>query len=223
MEMFDFETTDLGDDDGLPVFETIGLKNINDKRIENVDEVVYDIDNDEIGLLNADGEIELDDFNDQCTELDDFMTMEIFDLETTDFGDVDELPVFETIRLKDVSDKRIADEDEEASAINDVEVAVLDSDAKIKVDDFSGKCIEFDDFVAMKIFDPKVINLDVDDDNDDDDDDDDELLVFETLELEGVNDKRIADEDEAACGINGVEAAVLDSDAKIKSDDFIDK
>ena len=217
MEMFDFETTDLGDDDGLPVFERIGLENINDKRIENVDEVVYDIDNDEIGLLDADGEIELDNFNDQCIELDDFMTMEIFDLETTDFGDVDELPVFETIRLKDVSDKRISDEDEEASAINDVEVAVLDSDTKIKVDDFSGKCIEFDDFVAMKIFDPKVINLD------DDDDDNDELLVFETLELESVNDKRIADEDEAACGINGVEAAVLDSDAKIKSDDFSDK
>ena len=65
--------------------------------------------------------------------------MELFGIKTIDFGDDDECSVFKTIGLEDVNDKRIEYKDEEASRISDVEAAVLDSDAKIKSDDFSDK------------------------------------------------------------------------------------
>ena len=65
--------------------------------------------------------------------------MGMFDLERTDLSDDDELLVFETIGLEGVNDNRIANEDEEAYGINDVEAAILNSDAKMTPDDSNGK------------------------------------------------------------------------------------
>ena len=212
MEMFDLETTDFGNDDEFPVSEIIGLEDINDKRIENEDGEVCSISDVEVALLDVDGEIEPDDFNEKCIEIDDFVATEMFDLETTVLGDI-KLPVFETVLLEDVIDNSIENEDGEAYGINDIEAVVLDSDGKMEPDDFNEKCIELDDFVAMEIFDLETTNLGGDD----------ELLLFEATGLEEVNVKRIENEDEEACGINDVVLALLDTDGKIEPDDCNDK
>ena len=170
--MSDFVTTDIGDDGELPWFKTIGLEDVNDKRIENEDEKACDINDVEVELLDAEGENEPDDCNAKCIELDDFVVMEMFDIETIDLDD-DELPVFEN-------------KDEKACSINDVKAAFFDIDGEIDADDFNDKCIDLDDVVAMGMFDLERTDLS----------DDDELLVFETIGLEGVNDNRIANEDE---------------------------
>ena len=111
------------------MFEITGAKDVNNKRIENEADGTCGINDDETALLDADRKSEPDEFNGQCIELDDLAAMEIFDLESTDFGDDDdELSVFEAIGLKDINDKCIATEDEGACGINDVEAAVIDSD-----------------------------------------------------------------------------------------------
>ena len=192
MEMSDLETIDIGDDGELPWLKTIGLEDVNDKRIENEDEEAFGIKDVEVELLDADGENKPDDCNDKCIKLDDFVVMGMFDIETTDLEDDDELPVF-------------GNKDEEACSINDVKAAFFDTDGEINADDFNDKCIKLDDVIAMVMFDLERTDLS----------DDDELLVFETIGLEGVNDNRIANEDEEAYAINDVEAAALNSDAKV--------
>ena len=137
-------------------------------------------------MLDADGGIETVDFCDKCIELDELTAMEMFDFEKSDLGDDDEVPVFETIGLEDVNDRRIVNEDEGAYDINDVEAAVNDSDVKMEPDDLNEKYIELADFVAMGMFDIERTDLD----------DDDKLPLFETVGLECVNDRRIANEDE---------------------------
>ena len=269
MEIFDPEATDLSDDDEIPVFETIGLKGVSNKRIANEDEKANVINDVEAAALDSDAKMTPDDSNKKSTEPDDFVAMEMSDLETTDIGDDGELPWLKTIGLEDVNDKRIENEDEKACDINDVEVELLDAEGENEPDDCNAKCIELDDFVVMEMFDIETIDLDDDElsvfenkdeeacsindvkaaffdidgeiDADDFNDkcinlddvvamgmfdlertdlsDDYELLVFETIGLEGVNDNRIANEDEEAYGINDVEAAILNSDAKMTPDD----
>ena len=213
MEMFDIGRTNLGDDDGLPVFETIGLDDVNGKGIVNEDEEVYGTDVVEAAVIDSNPKMEPDDFNKKCIEPNDFVPTKMFDIETTDFSDDDELPLLEAIGLEDANDRCIVNEDERACGIIDVEVALLPADGEIEPDDFNDKCIELDDFVSMEMFDLEKADLS----------DDEELSLFETIELEDVKDKRIANEDERAYGINDVEAAVLDSDSKMKSDDSNEK
>ena len=210
MEMFDFEKSDLGDDDEVPVFETIGLEDVNDRRIVNEDEGAYDINDVEAAIIDSDAKMEPDDFNEKCIVPDDFVATEMFKLESTDIDHDNEFPLFETIGMEDVTDKCIENEDGEACDINAVELALLDVDGKIEPDDFNGKCIELDEFPAMEMFDLETTDLG----------DDDEFPVFKTIGLEDVNDRRIAYENEGTCDINGTEAAVLDSDAKMEPDDF---
>ena len=213
MEMFDFEKSDLGDDEELPVFETIGLDDVNDRRITNEDEEAYDINNVEAAIIDSDAKMEPDDFNEKCIVPDDFVAAEMFKLESTDIDHDNEFPLFETIGMEDVTDKCIENEDGEACDINAVELALLDVDGKIEPDDFNGKCIELDEFPAMEMFDLEVTDLG----------DDDEFPVFETTGWEDVNDRRILFENEGTCGINGVEGAVIDSDAKMEPDGFNEK
>ena len=213
MEMFDFEKSDLGDDEELPVFETIGLDDVNDRRITNEDEEAYDINNVEAAIIDSDAKMEPDDFNEKCIVPDDFVATEMFKLESTDIDHDNEFPLFETIGMEDVTDKCIENEDGEACDINAVELALLDVDGKIEPDDFNGKCIELDEFPAMEMFDLEVTDLG----------DDDEFPVFEATGWEDVNDRRILFENEGTCGINGVEGAVIDSDAKMEPDGFNEK
>ena len=97
MEMFDIEMTNLGDNVELPVFETIGLKDVSDNCMGNEDEGAYGTNGVEAAALDSDAKMEPDDFNEKCIELNDFVTMEMFNIEMTDLGDDIELPVFETI------------------------------------------------------------------------------------------------------------------------------
>ena len=128
MEMFEIESTDLGDDDELPLFEIIGLDDVHDKLIAYEEEGAYGINGVEVAALDSDAKMEPDDFNEKCLELDGVVAMEMFDIEAIDLGDDDELPVFEKIGLDGVKFKRIANEDEEAYGISKVEIALLDAD-----------------------------------------------------------------------------------------------
>ena len=205
MDMFDLETSNLGGDDELPLFETIELEDVNDKRIENKSEEACGINGVEAVAIDSDTKIEPDEFNEKCIELNNFVAMEMFDTKTIDLGDDDEFAVFETIGLKDVNGKLTGNENEEAYGMNDVDSALLDADGEIESDNFNDKYMELDDFVSMDMFDLETTNLG----------DDDELPLFETIELEDINDKRIENKGGEACGINGVEAVVIDSDTKI--------
>ena len=140
------ELDDLGDDDDddddddeLPVLETTGLKDVNDKCVTNEDEGVCDINSVEATAFDSDAKMESDDFNDKYIELDDFVAIKMFELESTDLGDDDELPVFETIGLEDGSDKCIKNEDDKAYGSNQVEVTLLDADGKNESDDLIEK------------------------------------------------------------------------------------
>ena len=130
--------------------------------------------------------MEPDDFNEKCIEPDGFVAIEMFELELTDIGHDNELPLFETIGWEDVTDKCIENENVEACGINTFELALLDVDGKIEPVDFSGKCIELDEFCTMEKFDFERIDLG----------DNDELPVFKIIELEDVTDRRIPNEDE---------------------------
>ena len=213
IEMFELELTDIGHDNELPLFETIGLEDATDKCIENEDGEACGINIFELALLDVDGKIESDDFNGKCIELDEFPAMEMFDLETTDLGDDDEFPVFKTIGLEDVNDGRIAYENEGTCDINGTEAAVLDSDAKMEPDDFNRKYIEPDDFVSMEMFELESTDLSHDD----------ELLLFETIGLEDVTDKCNENEGDGACDIKSDEIGLLDADGGIEPVDFSDK
>ena len=171
MEMFDIEMTDLGDDVELPVFEAIGLKNVSDNCMGNEDEGRYGINGVEAPALDSDAKIEPDDCNEKYIDFELFVTIAMYDIEMTDLGDADELPVFEKIGLEDVSDNCMGNEDERVYGINGVEEAALDFDVKIKPDDFNEKCIEFNDFVAMEMFDIEITDLG----------DNKELPVFEII------------------------------------------
>ena len=212
MKMFDLEASDIADDGELPRLKTIGLEDVNDRLIANEDEEVCGINDVKGAVLDSDAKMEPDNFNEKCIEFDDFVVMEMFDLETTDFGNDDEFPVSEIIGLEVINDKRIGNEDDEVCGINDVEVALLDVDGEIEPDDFNKKCIEIDDFVAMEMFDLETTVLG-----------DIKLPVFETVLLEDVIDNPIENEDGEAYGINNIEAVVLDSDAKMEPDDFNEK
>ena len=165
--MLDLGTNNPADDDEVPVFETIGVKDVNNKGIENEGDEAYDINDDETVFLDADGETEPDEFSGKSIELDNLPAMEIFDLESTDLDDDDddddELPAFEAIGLASVDDKCIGNEDEGAYGINDVKAAVIDSDAKMKSDDFNKNCSKLVDFLAMLMF--ELESTDLDDDN----------------------------------------------------------
>ena len=213
MLMLDIEMTDPGDDVEFPVFETIGLKNVSDNGMGNEDEGEYGINGIELAALDSDAKMEPDDFNEKCIELNDFVTMEMFDIEMTDLGDDVELPVFEAIGLKDVSDNCMGNEDEGEYAINGVETAVLDSDVKNEPDDCREKYIELDVFLTIEMYDIEMTVLG----------DPDELPVFGKIGPEDVADNCMGNEDERAYGINGVEAAALDSDAKMEPNDFNEK
>ena len=130
--------------------------------------------------------MEPDDFNEKCIEPDGVVAIEMFELELTDIGHDNELPLFETIGWEDVTDKCIENENVEACGINTFELALLDVDGKIESDDFNGKCIELDEFCTMEKFDFERIDLG----------DNDELPVFKIIELEDVTDRRIPNEDE---------------------------
>ena len=213
MEMFDVELTVLCHDVELLLFETTGLEDVTDRCIENEDEEAYGIITVEVALLNANREIEPDDFIEKCIELDDFVTMVMFDIEMADLGDNVELPMFETIGLKDVSDNCMGNEEEGGYGINGVEAAAFDSDAKMEPDDFNKKFIELGGFVTMEMFDVELTVLchDV------------ELLLFETTGLEDVTDRCIENEDEEAYGIITVEVALLNANVEIEPDDFSGK
>ena len=75
--------------------------------------------------------MEPDDFNEKYSELVDFVSMEMFNIERTDLGDDEEVNVFDVIGLESVNDRCIANEDEGTYGINDVEAAVPDSDGKM--------------------------------------------------------------------------------------------
>ena len=188
MELFGIKTIDFGDDDECSVFKTIGLEDVNDKRIEYKDEEASRISDVEAAVLDSDAKMKPDDFNEKCIELDDFVAMEMFGIERIDFDNDDELPVFEKIGLEDINDKRIENEDEKAYDIKEVEVALLDAVGEIEPDDFNDKCIELNEFAAMEMFDTETTDLG----------DDDKFPVFETIELEDVNNKRVENEEEGA-------------------------
>ena len=213
IEMFELELTDIGHDNELPLFETIGWEDVTDKCIENENVEACGINTFELALLDVDGKIESDDFNGKCIELDEFPAMEMFDLETTDLGDDDEFPVFKTIGREDVNDRCIVYENEGTCDINGVEAAFFDSDAKMEPDDFNGKYIEPGDFVSMEMFELESTDLSHDD----------ELLLFETIGLEDVTDKRNENEDDGACDIKSDEIGLLDADGGIEPVDFSDK
>ena len=137
----------------------------------NEDEGAYGINGVETAVLDSDVENEPDDCNEKYIELDVFVTIEMYDIEMTVLGDPDELPVFEKIRLEDVGDNCMGNEDERAYGINGVEAAALDSDAKMEPDDFNEKCIELNDFVTMEMFNIEMTDLG----------DDVDLPVFETI------------------------------------------
>ena len=138
-DLGDDDDGDDDDDDELPVLETIGLKDVNDKCITNEDEGVCDINSVEATALDSDAKMESDDFNDKYIELNDFVAIKMFELELTDIGDDDELPVFENIGLEDVKDKCIKNEDDKAYGSNQVEVTLLDADGKNESDDLIEK------------------------------------------------------------------------------------
>ena len=210
MEMLDIEMTDLGDDVELPVFETIGLKDVSDNCMGNEDEGAYGINGVEGVALDSDVKMKPDDFNEKCIKLDDFVTMIMLDIEMTDLGDADELPVFGKIGVEDVGNNCMGNEDERAYGINGVEAAALDSGAKMEPHDLIGKHIELDVFLTIEMYDTKMTDLG----------DDVELPMFETIGLKDVSDNCMGNEEEGGYGINGVEAAALDSDAKMEPDDF---
>ena len=165
IELDDLGDDDDGDDDDdeLPVLETIGLKDVNDKCITNEDEGVCDINSVEATALDSDAKMESDDFNDKYIELNDFVAIKMFELESTDIGDDDELPVFETIGLEDVKYKCIKNEDDKAYGSNQVEVTLLDADGKTESDDLNEKWIELDNLAVTKVFDLGTLDIDFDD------------------------------------------------------------
>ena len=160
--------------------------------------------------------MEPDDFNERCIDFDDFVAMEIFELESIDLGDDDEFSEFETIELGDVNDKCIENDDDELYGSNEVEVRLFDANGKVEPDDFNEKYIELDEFAAMEMVDLET--TDIDDDNDDD-----ELPVFDRNGVKDVNDKCIENGDEGACDINDDEIAFLDADGEIEPDNFTGK
>ena len=152
----------------------------------NEDEGGYVINGVEAAAFDSDAKMEPDDFNEKFIELGGFVTMEMFDVELTVLCHDVELLLFETTGLEDVTDRCIENEDEEAYGIITVEVALLNANGEIESDDFSGKCIELDEFCTMEKFGFERIDLG----------DNDDLPVFEIIELEDVTDRRIPNEDE---------------------------